>query len=61
MTVREKIETVEVDQLGSGIITETLTSVYIHEIVIIGGTEIEVYEGVLYLESFKHPFFRRFQ
>ena len=43
--------------MRNGYITQVLTSVYIQEIVKIGGKVIQIYEGVIYREKFKiNPF-----
>ena len=45
--------------MRNGYIIDTLTSVYICEIVKIGGKVIEIYEGVIYRENFKVSPFRK--
>ena len=45
--------------MRNGYIIQTLTSVYIQEIVKIGGKIIEIYEGVIYQENFKISPFRK--
>ena len=42
------MEKKEVNRLRNGIITDTLTSIDIHEIAGIGGTVFEIFEGVFY-------------
>ena len=44
--------------MRNGYIIDTLTSLDVQEIVKIGGNVIEIYEGVLYRESFKISPFR---
>ena len=45
--------------MRNGYITDTLTSVDIHEIAKIGGKVIETYEGVNYRENFKVSPFKK--
>ena len=45
--------------MRNGYIIDTLTSVDIQEIVKIGGKVIEIYEGVIYRESFKVTAFKK--
>ena len=45
--------------MRNGYKTDTLTSVDIQEFVKIGGKIIEVYEGVIYIESFELSHFRK--
>ena len=49
---------IQSNRMSNGYIIEHLTPVDIQEIVKIGGEVIEVYEGVVYRESFKVPPFR---
>ena len=59
LPVKEKVKNVEVNRMRNGYIIDTLTSVDICEIVIIGGKVIELYEGVIYRENFKISPFRK--
>ena len=45
--------------MRSGYITQVLTSVYIQEIVEIGGKVIEIYEGFIYRENYKVSLFKK--
>ena len=49
----------EVNRIRNGYITDILTSVDIQESVKIVGKVIEIYEGVIYRESFKISLFRK--
>ena len=53
LPVKEKEKKIEINCMRNGYITQVLTSVDIQEIVNIGGTVIEIYEGVIYRENFK--------
>ena len=55
----KKLKKIEVNRMRNGYIVDTLTSVDICEIVIIGGRVIEIYEGVIYRENFKVSPFRK--
>ena len=57
--IKEKEKKIEINRMRNGYIIDTLTSVDIQEIVKIGGKVIEVYEGVIYRESFKVNPFRK--
>ena len=59
LPVKEKVKKIEVNRMGNGYIISTLTSVYIQEIVELGGKVIEIYEGVIYRENFKVSSFRK--
>ena len=59
LPVKEKIKNVEVNRMRNGYIIDTLPSIDIQEIVKIGGRVIEIYEGVIYRESFKISPFRK--
>ena len=59
LPIKEKVKKVEVNRMRNGYIIDTLTSVDICEIVKIGGKVVEIYEGVLYSESFKISPFRK--
>ena len=54
----EKVDKTGVNRFKNGIITDTLKSVDIQEIVGIGATIIDIYVGVLYKENFAFPLFR---
>ena len=58
--VKEEVNKIDVNRLRNGYIVDVLTSVNVQEIVRIGGKVIEVYEGVIYRESFKVSPFREF-
>ena len=49
----EKVKNIEINGMRNGYIIDTLTSIYIQEIVKNGGKVIEIYEGVIYRENFK--------
>ena len=51
--IKEKEKKIEINQMRNGYIIDHLTSVYIQEIVKIGGKVIEIYEGVIYRENFR--------
>ena len=57
--IKEKEKKIEINRMRNGYIIDTLTSVDIQEIVKIGGTVIEIYEGVIYRENFKVSPFRK--
>ena len=59
LPAKEKVQKIEVNRMRNGIIIDTLTSVDIQEIVKIGGTVIQIYEGVIYRENFKISPFRK--
>ena len=59
LPIKEKVKKLEVNKMGNGYITDTLTSVDIQEIVKIGGKVVEIYEGVIYRQSFKVSPFRK--
>ena len=59
LPVKENVKNVEVNRMRNGYIIDVLTSVYIQEIVKIGGKVIEIYEGVIYRENFKVSPFRK--
>ena len=59
LPVKEKENKIEIKRMRNGYIIDTLTSVDIQEIVKIGGKVIEIYEGVIYRESFKVSPFRK--
>ena len=59
LPVKEKVKIKEVNRMRNGYINDTLTSVDIEEIVKIDGKVIEIYEGVIYIENFKIPPFRK--
>ena len=59
LPIKEKVKKLEVNRMRNGYIIDTLTSVDIQEIVKIGGEVIEIYEGVIYRESFKISPFRK--
>ena len=59
LPVKEKVKNFEVKTKRTGIIIDTLTSVYIQEIVKIEGKVIENYEGVIYRKNFKISPFRK--
>ena len=57
--VKEKVKKIEVSRLGNGYILDILTNVDIHDIPIIGGKVVEIYEGVIYREKPKVSPFRK--
>ena len=57
--VKEKEKKIEINRMRNGYIIDTLTSVDIQEIVKIGGKVVEIYEGVIYRETFKVSPFRK--
>ena len=59
LPVKEKEKKIEINRMRNGYIIDTLTSVDIQEIVKIGGTVIEIYEGVIYRENFEVSPFRK--
>ena len=59
LPIKEKVKRLEVNRMRNGYIIDTLTSVDIQELVKIGGTVIESYQGVNYRENFKISPFRK--
>ena len=57
--VKEKDKKIEINRMRNGYIIDTLTSVDIQELVKIGSIVIEIYEGVIYRETFKVSPFRK--
>ena len=53
LPVEEKEKKIKINRIRNGYITQVLTSVDIQEIVKIGGKVIEIYEGVIYRESYQ--------
>ena len=53
LPVKEKEKKIEINRMRNGYIIDHPTSVYIQEIVKIGGKVIEIYEGVIYRENFR--------
>ena len=50
---KEKEKTIEINRMRNGYFIYHLTSVYIQEVVEIGGKVVEIYEGVICREKFK--------
>ena len=59
LPVKEREKKIEIIRMRNGYIIDTLTSVDIQEIVKIGGSVIEIYEGVINREIFKGSPFRK--
>ena len=59
LPIKEKVKKIEVNRMRNGYIIDLLTSVDIQEIVKIGGKVVEIYEGVIYRETFRLSPFRR--
>ena len=59
LPVTEKEKNIEVNRMGNGYIIDTLTAVDSSEIVKMAGKVIHIYEGVVYLQSFKKSPFRK--
>ena len=59
LPVKEKEKKIEINRMRNGYIVQTLTSVDIQEIIKIGGKMIEIYEGVIYRETFKVSPFKK--
>ena len=57
--IKENEKKIEINRMRNGYIIDTLTSVDIQETVKIGGKVIQIYEGVIYRESFKVIPFRK--
>ena len=53
MAVREKVKKIEGNRMRIGYIIDILTSVDIQEIVKVGESAIQNYQGVVYRENFK--------
>ena len=53
LPIKEREKKIEINRMRNGYIIDTLTYVDFQEIVKIGGKVIEIYEGVIYRESFK--------
>ena len=59
LPVKERGKKIETNRMGNGYIVDYLTSVDIQAIVEIGGKVIEIYEGIIYRESFKESPFKK--
>ena len=59
LPVKEREKKIEMDSMRNGYIIDTLTSVYMQEIVINGGKVVEIYEGVISRENFKVSPFKK--
>ena len=57
--VKERVKKIEINRMRNGYIVDVLTSVDIPEIVRIGCEVVEIYEGVVYRESFKVSPFKK--
>ena len=55
-----KVNKIEVNRLGNGFIIDTLSNVFFQEILKTGVKVVEIYERVIYRESFKISPFRKY-
>ena len=58
LPVKERTNNIGVNRMRNGNIVDALTSVDIQELIKVGGKVVEIYEGVIYRESFKVSPFR---
>ena len=59
LPVREKVEKIEINWTRNGYNTDTLTSVYIQEVIDLGGKVIKLYVGVIEEKKYKPSRFRK--